>query len=293
MVQVDPFLAYGIGAAFALAAPPTIGTTRDQNGRHSQEAFLVALLYLGVLLAPSGLWLLAYFPAWETMQLTTRPPSWLPAVFASGVVLLGCVGFTVTAGLLRRNAPWPAVMQVVWAPSVLCFLLLHGWDGTGLRRFLTATATHGPLPVQPLHDLAGRWITTPVAHTLGTMAAVLAAVLFVLLRRLRMRVPSARLRTEQLVDPGPATAATHFAATVLTTMAVLGGSVASSLALLVGVLGPVLGTSLFLAAALPLLHPRGPLARFLVGRCLPVRTDPAPSSVVSAATPNALGQQRS
>ena len=67
MVQVDVFWAYGMGSGFALAAARQLRTDkRDREGLLTNRYFTGTLLYLALLFAPSGVWLLWAYPMRST-----------------------------------------------------------------------------------------------------------------------------------------------------------------------------------------------------------------------------------
>ncbi|MEU6281074.1 hypothetical protein [Streptomyces sp. NPDC047028] len=254
MIQVDPFLAYGISSAFALAGAPRALTTPSAP---RPAALKATLLFLGLLFVPCGLWLLHAFPAWETMQVIPDPPGWLALAFTAGVLTAGTAGVLVTEHLLRRGLFKAALLQTAWPTFAIVTLFLHGWDGTGLRRLLTAAPAQWPATARSrVTDLAGHWVGTSVALTLAVMLATVTPVVFWLLRRLS-------LNAQQSQGPRLAAAATRFATALLAFMACPGILAAACLVLLMRMLGEAAGCVVFTITALPLLHPRGPLARAL------------------------------
>ncbi|MEU2516084.1 hypothetical protein [Streptomyces syringium] len=173
MMQVDTLWAYGIGAGYAIAGagaavpqrpsrPPWKALTRPPA---------MACLGLGLVFLPSGLWLLNRFPSWETMHVFPDPPPWLPTVFFITVLLCGLAGVLVTHWLLTRQRYWGACAQWLWPHLGMFYMIVNGWDGLGLRRFLAADPSswerHKALPAS--FALALDWSATPVAATLATM----------------------------------------------------------------------------------------------------------------------------
>ncbi|MGI5466661.1 hypothetical protein [Streptomyces sp. CA-132043] len=287
MVQVDLFLSYGFGAAFTLAAAPAGRADHASPRQPLTSALTATLLYLGLLFVPSGLWLLRQFPAWETMQVSPHPPVWLPAAFPVGITVAGIAGFAVTRTLLYRGVPWAAVLQGIWPLFAFYVTLLYGWDGTGLRRFLTADPAHWPAAAhQSLSTLAAHWISTPVAHTLNVMVALHVPVILVLLCHLRAK--ALRTRTSH-----SGTAAVRFAGTILSAMIVLCALAAIGLVLLVNALGPVIGPAAFAAVSPLFLHPRGALARTAVTRWLPAPDLPVQAQCTEPGDPARVSLTRS
>jgi hypothetical protein len=161
VVQVDVFWSYGMGSGFALAAANQLRARTDER-LLTTPYFTGTVLYLALLFAPSGVWLLWAYPSWETMHAGTRAlPAWLVALFAVTNVTQGVLGFWVTRRLLVRGRIRAAVAQLLCAYAGFFFILVHGWDGTGYRRFFSATPT----------DLRA-WSTGSVGHWLGSGVAV-------------------------------------------------------------------------------------------------------------------------
>ncbi|MDF2446378.1 MAG: hypothetical protein K0S46_1614 [Moraxellaceae bacterium] len=65
MVQVDVFWAYGFGASLAVAAGSRL--LKEKKPLESRF-FVVTLLFLALIWAPTGMLLLMRHPSWETMQ---------------------------------------------------------------------------------------------------------------------------------------------------------------------------------------------------------------------------------
>jgi hypothetical protein len=180
MVQVDVFWAYGIGAGFAVAASHQLVTGSRRPLLQEPQA-VSTLLYCGLLFAPSGAWLLWAFPSWETMQVADTHaalPAWLVALFAITNVSQGLLGFWVARRLIQRGRAYAAFLQAGLGYLGMFFILVHGWDGTGYRRFFSPDqaafgrwqADGGPIPI-------ARWFGSPVALTLYGMGAVLIPVM--------------------------------------------------------------------------------------------------------------------
>ncbi len=185
MVQVDAFWSYGIGAGFALAAAqqlcdraPGPGPASSRWTRFANPYLCGTLLYLSLLFVPSGIWLLWQFPRWETMHADIALPAWLAAGFALTNVALGALGFETTRRLLVRNRLGVACTQLLVPYYALFLVLVHGWDGTGYRRFLSATPSDlRHFDEQPLTRHVLDWLTSDVAVTLGAMGVVLIPIL--------------------------------------------------------------------------------------------------------------------
>ena len=91
MIQVDVFWSWALGAQLGCAAARASSPPPPLAGPH----FLYAAVFLGAVFAPSGAYLLAAFPYWESMfvfsTLADVPPG-LVAAFACTNVALGVIG---------------------------------------------------------------------------------------------------------------------------------------------------------------------------------------------------------
>ena len=77
MVQVDIFWSYGLAAGLTLASKKSLQTYPQIWKHHS---LVPILLWFAWAFAPSGIYLLWEFPAWETMFVATHHqsiPSWI------------------------------------------------------------------------------------------------------------------------------------------------------------------------------------------------------------------------
>ncbi len=174
MVQVDVFWSYAIGATFACAAHRQLET---KAAPLTTEHFVKTLFYLAVLFAPSGVYLLWRFPGWETMFAGDRNlPAWLVALFAATNVTQGALGFYVAWALIRRGRLHLANLQWTLGYFFMFFILVHGWDGTGYRRFLYAGTIEQWRAHEPLPFL--RFPVSAVAVTLYVMGAILLPIMF-------------------------------------------------------------------------------------------------------------------
>jgi hypothetical protein len=171
MVQVDVFWSYGLGSSFALAASKQLAAERaERKGLFDSPYFAKTLLFLSVLFAPSGAWLLWSFPSWETMHAGSRDlPGWLVSAFAATNVTQGALGFAVVYVLAARKKLWAAWLHWFFAYFAMFFILVHGWDGHGYQRFFSYTRAD----FLAWHGAWTAWLTSPVALTLYGMGAVL------------------------------------------------------------------------------------------------------------------------
>jgi len=211
MVQVDVFWSYALGAGFALAAArqlaaPEAGPVSAPAFRRPGEAqhpltsaaaengpilearallhtlsrnpyFTWNLLYLALLFAPSGAYLLWGFTSWETMHADVGPlPPWLVTAFALTNVSQGALGFAIAYRLIRQGRPYRAYLHFVAGYFAMFFILVHGWDGRGYQRFFSPTREAF---LEGWSWQTGvRWLSSDVALTLYGMGVLLLPVLF-------------------------------------------------------------------------------------------------------------------
>lgn len=172
MVQVDVFWSYAIGAGIAVASARQIRQQSQLENVKSfdTKAFRNNLLFLSMLFAPSGLYLLWAFPSWETMHVAAGGkeviPAWLATAFALTNITQGILGYAVASWFIKRGKLYGAYLQ--WIAGYFCmyFILVHGWDGTGYQRFFSATP--GELTGWTW-STAGAWLTSDVAIALYVM----------------------------------------------------------------------------------------------------------------------------
>lgn len=192
MVQVDFFWSYALGAGLAIASTrqllafarrepdatdPRVG---GQPGSLSTNRYFTAtILYLALLFAPSGMYLLWVFPSWETMHVWNRDLNGLLVVlFGITNVTQGMLGFWVTYRLLRAGRWHLAFLQIPLGYFCMFFILVHGWDGTGFKRFFS---------IDRLHFMNWSWRNvlafpfSDVAVSLYVMGLILIPVLFALM----------------------------------------------------------------------------------------------------------------
>ncbi|GHG50069.1 hypothetical protein [Streptomyces griseocarneus] len=242
MLQADVFLAYGTGAGCALATAeqvrlvradaPRLRAVRDRN-------LATTLLFMGLLFTPMGMWLSTRFPGWESMQVWRAIPPWALAAFGAGDTLCAAAGCLVTHRLLVRGRVWKASLQLLGAYIALFFTLVHGWDGTGVHRFL-ATSPGFVASGAPGQEEIVRWLRSPIAATLFWMTAVFLPALAVVISRSytpgvrASRAPSASARLPGLrafacaaaLILGPCLALAVMGSMAVTTLGVPAGGVA-------------------------------------------------------------------
>ncbi len=173
MVQVDFFWSYSFGASFACAAYRQL----EQEERPARsEFFIKTLLFVSLLFAPSGIYLLWEFPGWETMFAGDgKLPGWLVTAFAITNVSQGILGFFVATWLIKKGKIYAANLQYVFGYIIMFFILVHGWDGIGYKRFLysgTIEQWQAGIPI-PFY----KFFTSDVALALYGMGVVLVPVL--------------------------------------------------------------------------------------------------------------------
>jgi hypothetical protein len=239
MVQVDVFWSYGLGSTLAVAS------SRQLAAKAREKYFTRTLLFLALIFAPSGLYLVWQFPSWETMHVGDRDmPAWLVTAFAITNVSQGLLGFWVVERLMAAGRRYLAYLQILVAYLAMFFILVHGWDGKGYQRFFSATHSD----FGNWHGDWSAWLTSDVALTLLAMGAVLVPTLLV-------AVASWQREGYALAPPdAPRPGAAKIVALSLTTVfvAALGLAVAASLVIhALGVAGIPLAIALVILALLP------------------------------------------
>jgi hypothetical protein len=188
MVQVDIFWSYAFGAGFAAAASRQLAAKAKEAAEQGRvesllenRYFAITVIYLAALFAPSGIGLLWAFPSWETMHAGDRDlPTWLVLLFAITNITQGMLGFWVTRRLLLAGKTFLAALQMPIGYFGMFFILVHGWDGTGYRRFLSANKE--ALANWKLSSIP-HFLISDVALTLYGMGIVLLPVMFALMSR--------------------------------------------------------------------------------------------------------------
>ena len=115
MVQVDVVWSYAFGATLAASAARQLKSEKDP---FNNKIFTYVLLFLSILFAPSGIYLLWQFPHWETMQVASTYsdlPAWLVCLFAITNITQGILGYYVTYRLIRKGKLYGA--HVNWMVS--------------------------------------------------------------------------------------------------------------------------------------------------------------------------------
>jgi len=169
MVQVDFVWSYAFGATFAAAAARQI---RKVETPFQSESFTGLLLFLSILFAPSGLYLLWRFPHWETMQVARTwgdLPAWLVCLFGITNITQGILGYWTSARLVRGGNIYGAHVNWIVAWTIFWSILVMGWDTTGWQRFLYDSTVSG-IPWSPGRHMGLSFFTSNVFLTLVGMA---------------------------------------------------------------------------------------------------------------------------
>jgi len=136
MIEVDVFWSFSIGASLAASAWRQLGS-KEVTDPYQNKYFIYTVLFLSLVFAPSGSYLLWRFPGWETMffldrDLLQQHPM-LPTMFAMTNVLLGVWGFRWAYSLIKSGRPLSA--HTLWTSSYVCMFAILG---LGYARFLYA-----------------------------------------------------------------------------------------------------------------------------------------------------------
>jgi hypothetical protein len=183
MVQVDVFWTYGLNAGLAMAASHAL---KKEKSFWNNRFFTLSLLWTACVFAPSGIYLLWNFPAWETMFVARDHltiPAWLACLFSLTNILLGVLGFWVTYYFIKKNAKKAALAQTVWSHAVMLFILIFGWDGSGHERFFYSG--NGDDWYNNIKYPWTHFFNSPVFYTLLGMAVVFIPTYFGLIAYFR------------------------------------------------------------------------------------------------------------
>jgi hypothetical protein len=268
MVQVDFFWSYAIGASFALAAATQILHEQQEQPQKTvldSRFFVWALLFVAVIFAPSGICLLWAFPSWETMHLGDRDlPAWLVTAFAVTNVTQGVLGFWVTWRLVLGRSIYGAFLQPLLGYFALGFTLIHGWDGTGYKRFFSAT---GDAFLNWSWTNIPAWFISEVALTLYAMGLVMLPLL--LIPQARWLMEGYHASTGQMSVHHVPVSIWQVVSRILLVIGVGGLAPALVASIFVWIMGWPVGLTLFLIPAVVLVFwRRGPWRR-LFGTLLP------------------------
>ncbi|MCB0221492.1 MAG: hypothetical protein KDH09_17475 [Chrysiogenetes bacterium] len=183
MVQVDVFWSYAFGASYAIAASKQLKAEYDADPEEADKnqwytkPFVLCLLFISIIFAPSGIYLLWAFPDWETMQVAKSYgslPAWLVTGFAITNITQGILGYYLTRRAIVRGRFYQGFLHLVISYVGFFFILAHGWDGTGYQRFFSVSRDQFlSWGARPWYD----WLTGPVALTLYGMGVILIPAL--------------------------------------------------------------------------------------------------------------------
>lgn len=178
MVQVDVVWAYAFGSGFAACAARQL---QKEEKPFNNKWYIFTLLFLSILFAPSGLYLLWQFVQWETMQVATTftdIPAWLVCGFAVTNITQGILGYWVSYKLIQKKNYYAAHANWMWAWILFWFILVCGWDGTGYQRFLYDASVHNGVLWAPGKNMGLTFFyKSNVWWTLVAMAVVYAPML--------------------------------------------------------------------------------------------------------------------
>jgi hypothetical protein len=105
-------------------------------------------------------------------------PAWLVAIFAMTNITQGILGFWLTSKYIRKREHYKANLLGAAAWFVFWFILVHGWDGTGYKRFFHASVDWSG-NVTPWVNGAFEWYSpikwafSPVAISLLVMGIIM------------------------------------------------------------------------------------------------------------------------
>ncbi|MBI2889888.1 MAG: hypothetical protein HYY13_03785 [Nitrospirae bacterium] len=165
MVQVDVFWTFAIGSSFAAAASRQL---KNEKKPYVNKYFVYTLVFLSVLFAPSGVYLLWAFPGWETMFMLDRNvhPS-IPCIFAATNILFGILGWRMAYGYIKKGQPGAVHRLYLFGYAMMFGILGFGWK----RFFYSGTIEEWRAGV-PYSVSA--WFTSDVALALLVMGVIIA-----------------------------------------------------------------------------------------------------------------------
>ena len=284
MVQVDIFWSFAFGAGFAASAAKQL---ENDDKPFESKAFLKTLLWLAIFFVPSGAYLLWAFPRWETMQVGTYEsiPAWLVALFAVTNITQGMLGFWVVSKLLRTKRYYAANLASPVAWFVFWFVLVHGWDGTGFKRFFyCATDWSGNITPWVFDSFKYHWPIawpfTPVGISLLVMGLIM--VPFLIKWMLEVEIEGRAMASADGPDSVIPMALANYLRVGLADA--LASAIVASI--LIHLLGWIIGIIVFLPLAWFVLLREGGLTQKAIGpRFIPFER-PAPAVVEEAEAPS-------
>ncbi|KAK3813355.1 MAG: hypothetical protein J3Q66DRAFT_390221 [Benniella sp.] len=136
MIEVDVFWSFSFGALFAACSA---GSLKNQETFWNTPSFVYTLLFLSLIFAPSGLYLLWDNPGWESMFVLgdkNEIHAILPTIFAFTNVLLGIIGYYVTYKRIRKYRSQQPSNTAIHAPWVHAYTIFCAILGLGYNRFM-------------------------------------------------------------------------------------------------------------------------------------------------------------
>ncbi|KAF9436742.1 hypothetical protein BGZ76_003099 [Entomortierella beljakovae] len=136
MIEVDVFWSFSFGALFAASAA---GSLKNEAKFWSTPSFVYTLLFLSLIFAPSGIFLLWDNPGWESMFLLgdkNEIHAILPTVFSFTNILFGIIGYYITYIKIRKHRTaqkMPMSINKYWVHAYTCFCAILGM---GYNRFM-------------------------------------------------------------------------------------------------------------------------------------------------------------
>jgi len=133
MIEVDVFWSFAMGGSFAAAASPFLLEPRFQSEPFVNRYFVYTLLYLSLLFAPSGAYLLWQHTGWETMWVFSdrKMHGILPLLFAFTNVAQGILGFYLVRKCIEKR--YYLLATFLWTSA---YAIMFGILGFGYKRFL-------------------------------------------------------------------------------------------------------------------------------------------------------------
>ncbi|CAM5580335.1 hypothetical protein GCM10010329_76320 [Streptomyces spiroverticillatus] len=271
-LQAAPFWAYAIGATFAVSAGRQLqwwersvrGEGVRTRSRAADPYLALTVLYAAVLLVPTGLFLLWQNPSWATMHVVDGHQGlWAGFVlfYAGSLVVGALLGYLAARLLVLVGAGYWAYLQSVGGYFLLFGTLVHGWDGDGYRRLLTAsTRAYRDWPRESVVNNVLDFLTSGTFLALLVLGVAVVGTMLVteigwLAEGWRLPGADADRRVGRFV-------AVLIAGAGVYALPFFGALVAS---LLVRLLGWPLGLALFAVGAALVLLPRRSPVRFLYG----------------------------
>ncbi|KAJ3303803.1 hypothetical protein HDV03_003475 [Kappamyces sp. JEL0829] len=182
MIEVDVFWSFAFGASFAAFAQHELapfGSSRTPDWSLSQS-FRDTLLFLSVLFAPSGIYLLWAFPGWESMFVLTEGkegiPAWLPTLFSTTNILLGVLGYYITKLKIQSQSAKKVLDMSHHNPWIDAYSMFTYILGLGYYRFTYAGTWRDWK--QSTNYAITDFVFSPVFNTLLAMGVVFLPTIF-------------------------------------------------------------------------------------------------------------------